>query len=251
MNINHLLDSFGRSIRSNSPLILTGLVVAGVASTGYLAHRAGRKSKEFELTYSENGDTPTPKEIVDANWPYYLPPVATALLTVSCAIAVHAVHQRRQTALISMVALSERALSEYRDKTREVVGEKKADEIQSDVLKERMERNPDVEGQTIILSGEQIRAYDVWSDRYFTTDVESVKKAQNEINAYAFHNMYASLNMWYSKLGLAYIPMGEDFGWSMDYPLELMLSYSGDERGRPYMAIDFRHKPRQDYSSLH
>lgn len=251
MNLQQIADSFHRNVRTNTPLILTGLVVAGVASTGYLAHRAGRKSKEFELAYMEDGEAPSAKELVDANWQYYVPPVATALLTVTCAIAVHAVHQRRHTALISMVALSERALSEYREKAREIVGEKKAGEIQEAVVKERIERNPDVEGESIILSGEQIRAYDVWSDRYFTTDVETVRKAQNDVNAYAFHHMYASLNMFYSKIGLDGIPMGEDFGWNMDYPLDLYLTYAGDERGRPYMAIDFRYKPRQDFSSLH
>lgn len=254
MNIPALLDSFGRSIRTNSPQILSGLAVAGVVSTGYLAHRAGFNFADFAYKHSldrENEEGPTAKEIVDSNWKYYLPPLLTGLATVACVIGAHTVHQRRQTALISMVALSERALSEYREKTREVVGDKRADEIQEKAVQAKMDRNPDVEGSTIILSGEQIRAYDVWSDRYFTTDVEAVKKAMNDINAYAFHNMYASLNMFYGKLGLADIPMGHDFGWNMDYPLELMLSYHGDERGRPYMSIDFRHKPRQDYSSLH
>lgn len=250
MNFQHLIQNVGRSIQQNSPNILSGIAVGGVVATAYFTHKAATKAAVVKANYAyENGSEIEPKVLVDEVWRDYVVPISIAVITVTCIVGSRAIDQRRQTALISMVALGERTLSEYREKTREIVGEKKEDEIRNEIVKDRMAENPDQD--VVILTGNDIRVYDVFSDRYFTSDVETLRRAQNDVNSYCYHHMYANLNMFYSAVGLQPLPLGEELGFNMDVPLDLMFRYQGDEAGKPVLALEFRRPPSQNYANLH
>lgn len=251
MNIDGIFQNIHHVIRQNSPAILSGLAVAGVATTAYLTHRAATKTAVVKMNYAmENEEEIPAKDLVEAVWRDYVPAGAVLITTWACVIAAHAVHQRRQTALISMVALGERALSEYREKTREMVGESKETDIRNEIAKDRVAANPLPENQIVLLSGKEIMCYDIMTDRYFKSDVERIRAAANDVNLECINNMYAPLNMFWTKIGLTALPLGEDLGFNTDNKLELVLSYQGDEEGRPVLALDFRKAPMSTYSSL-
>lgn len=251
MNIGNALTRTGLFLKENSPAILTAFGVAGVGTTAYLTYLATKKSQEqivFKAMTKKNDPepwNPTSREIFDLTWKNYIPPVLVGVGTVSCIIGAQAVNARRQAALIGGYTFLERAFSDYKAATVEHVGEKKENEISEKVAQKRIEENTSREA--VIISGDEYLCYDVLSDRYFKSDIERIRRAQNDINEQVFNEMYASLNEFYSKIGLATLPMGETMGWNTSNKLDLRLQYIPDPGGRPTLAIEFRNEPQMEY----
>lgn len=249
MNVTDALTRTGLFLKDNSPLILTAFGVAGVGSTAYLTHKAAEKSYgqilRRSLHHKDEEWDPTKREIFELTWRNYIPPVLMGIATVSCVIGAQTVNSRRQAALIGAYTFAERSLNEFREKTEEVVGEKKAAEIHEKIVEDRILEDPRPEG--IILAGNEYLCYDVLTGRYFKCDIETIRRAQNDINEQVFNDMYASLNDFYSKIGLPTLPMGETMGWNTDNKLEIRYTYVPDSEGRPTLALEFRNQPTMEY----
>ena len=251
MTAQELARRVGEMLQHNSPAILTALGVSGVAATGYFAHKAGQQAF-FAIREVEDGrqEVISNKEKVELTWRYYIPPVLVGLTTCVAVVGAQTINSRRQAALFSAVSISERALNEYREKAREIVGEKKEGAIREAVAAERIKNDPQDESKLVILGTSEILCYDMLSGRYFKSNIETLRQAMNDVNAECINNMYASLNMFWSKIGLPPLPIGESLGWNTDTMLDLVFSYIPDEEGRPTCAVDFRSQPKIDYYSV-
>ena len=130
VNMTALVKSIGRSISNHSPEILTGLGIAGMITTTVLAVKATpkalslieHKKEELELTESEKL---SPIETIKATWKCYISTVVTGVSSVACLVGASSVNARRNAALATAYNLSATALSEYKEKVVEAVGEKK------------------------------------------------------------------------------------------------------------------------------
>lgn len=255
MNLTQLTHNAGDLIKKNSPAILTAFGAVGVVTTAYLTAKVSFRTGEFVMhentVRAGNDETElTTREIIEASWRFYVPVVLTGAASVACIIGAHAVSSRRQAALIGAYTLSERALTEYREKVAEHIGPKKELAVREAIAKDRIDA--DKEGQeVVILSGNSVICYDVYSGRYFSSDMQTIRKAQNDINAECFQHMYSSLNKFYSLVGLKSLPVGESVGWNTDHQLEVVFSTIISEEDKPVLAVDFRHQPRQDYYSIY
>ena len=255
MTLATATSALSRRLLKNSPAILTGIGAAGVVATALLTARASLRAVD-EIRAVE-GDWPGAEEVVTLSarekvqltWTHFIPPIVVGSATIACIISAQSINSRRNAALMSLYTLSDRALTEFREKTAELHGDSKVEKIQEEIARDRItSRDPSEELPT---GDERLSySYDSWTDRYFWSTRNEVDAAVNEVNAEINRNNYASLNMFYGLVGLGAIPLGDDFGWNMDHPMAVSYQYIPAKDGSPCMAVTFKSTPKQDYYSF-
>ena len=212
LNLSKVAKNMQHTLGKYSPQILTGIGVAGMITTVVLAVKATPKALELIEDRKEelDADKLTIVDTVKAAWKPYVPAAVTGVLSTVCIIGGNAVGTRRTAALAAAYKISETALHEYKDAIVETVGEEKAKEVKEKVIQNKLDKNPVVEKQIIVTNKGTFLCYDSLSGRYFQSDIETIRKAQNDINDYLFSEDYASLNMFYDFLGLEHTRLGEE-----------------------------------------
>lgn len=243
-------------VERKAPEILTGIGIAGMATTIVLAVKATPKAMELieqrELEIAERDDTDirnlTAIETVKTAWKPYVPALLTGLGSTACLIGGISVSARRTAALATAYKISETALSEYKEKMIEVVGEKKAQAIKEKIDGEKLEKDPVSKREVIITEKGNTLCYDMLSGRYFKSDIEKIKKAVNEINRQLTYDFYVSLNEFYDELGLPDTKLGGELGWNLDDGLvEPSFSSQIADDGTPCIVLDYNVAPRYNY----
>lgn len=238
-------------VSDNLPLILTTTAVTGVVSTTVLAVAATPKAlRDIWDAESEQEDPITPLEKVKLTWGYYAPAVVVGGLTVAAIVGIHSVHARRQAAVLGLLSLTEKAYSEYRTKVVETIGENKDKAIRDEVAKDRIENDPVSSHEVIITGAGQHLCYDSITGRYFESDIESIRRAVNDINAQCLNEMYASQNDFYRLINLPLTPFGEEIGWRHDHLLDVSFSAHIAENGRPCLSLDYGLQPIRGYHKI-
>ena len=248
MNWNMLVKSAQRMIVENSPAIMTGLAVTGALTTAFLAGKASFKAAELiheEESYAgydlPEGRLDT-RERFELVWKLYVPAAGTAVLTVISIIMAHRISSRRAAAMAAAFTISEKAFEEYRAKVLERMGEKKEQSVRDEIAQERLDRNP-VGQQLIIVGGGEVLCYDIFLDRYFMSNMETLRRAQNDINEQIINDHYASLSDFYDLLGLPHAQISENVGWNLDQMLKLKFTTGMSTDNRPCIVIAFEVSP--------
>lgn len=259
VDVRKLLKVVKYGVEKKTPEILTGIGIAGMATTVVLAVRATPKAlelieqKELDNAEKENSDIQklTPIETVKVAWKPYIPALITGIGSTACLIGGISVSARRTAALATAYKISETALSEYKDKVTEVIGEKKMHEIKEKINKDKIDNNPVSKSNVIITGKGNTLCCDLAFNQYFESDIEKIKQAVNEINRQLTYDMYVSLNEFYDALGVKHIPIGDQLGWNMDNGLvEVSFGSQIADDGRPCITMEYNVGPRYDYSKL-
>lgn len=259
LNLPKIVKDVQLTVVEHSPEILMGIGIAGMISTTILAVRAtpkalrliDEKKEEIENEVEHSVEKLPPVEVVKACWKCYIPAAVTGTVSVACLISANSINTRRNMALATAYALSETALKDYREKVVETVGEKKEQIIRDAVAKEKLERDPVRNKEIIVTEKGNTRCYDVVSGRYFTSDIDKLKKVENELNRRMRDEMYISLNEFYYEIGLNPTKIGDDLGWNIDDGyIDLDFSSQLDDSGTPCLVVDYRVTPRYDYRKL-
>ena len=251
LNLSNIAKSVRTATKKHSPEILTGIGIAGMITTTVMAIRATPKALILieEKKDEEGIDKLTPVETVKVAWPCYIPAAVTGALSVACLIGASSVNVRRNAALATAYTLSESALKEYQEKVIETIGEKKEQSVRDAIAKDRIDRDPVSSREVIITERGNTLCYDVISGRYFKSDIDKLKKVENELNRQMRDNMYISLNEFYYKIGLNPTSIGDDLGWSIDHGyIELKFSSQLADEGTPCLVIDYQVAPRYEYN---
>lgn len=158
-------------------------------------------------------------------------------------------NSRRNAALATAYNLSTTALTEYKEKVIETIGEKKEQTVRDKVAEERIKKEP-VNPSAIIVSGNgNTRCFDTITKRRFTSDIEAIKKIVNELNRRMINGEdYISLNDFYYELGLDGSSIGDELGWNVsDGLIELEFSAQLDTDGIPCIVIDYAIAPKRGF----
>lgn len=256
--MNNFAKFFKRTqmfVSKHSPEILTGVGIAGMVTTTVLAVKATPKAlRLIEMKKEEEQtDILTPIDTVKAAWKCYIPSVALGATSIACLVGASSVNLRRNAALATAYKLSETALSEYREKVVETLGEKKERAVRDKVDKERIEKNPVANTEVYVTGNGKSLCYDYYSGRYFESDIELIKKAINELNKRMIHDIfgYVSLNDLYDELGLPNTGTGDVIGWNVQKGLikdDLGAQLATD--GRPCVVLNFEVGPYHDYDKF-
>lgn len=251
LNLSNIAKGIRTAIKKHSPEILTGIGIAGMISTSVLAVRATPKAL---ILIGEKKDEDgvyklTPIETIKTVWTCYVPAAVTGCLSVACLIGASSVNVRRNAALATAYTLSESALKEYQEKVIETIGEKKEQSVRDSIAKDRIDQNPVTNREIIITEKGNTLCYDVISGRYFKSDIDKLKKVENELNRQMRDDMYISLNDFYYEIGLNPTSVGDDLGWNIDHGyIELSFSSQLADEGTPCLVIDYKVAPRYEYN---
>lgn len=269
-NLSNMIKMIKVGTMKHSPEILTGIGIAGMISTTILAVKATPKAlrlidearckKERETTehnckvnkVSECVSSDLkPIEVVKAAWKPYIPAVISGTVSIACLVGANSVNARRNAALATAYKLSETALTEYKSKVVETIGEKKEETVRKAITKDKVDSNPVSKNQVIMTSGGETLFLDGISGRYFKSDLESIKSAVNEVNRTMTYDNYISLSEFYDEIGLTHTDVSDDLGWNLDDGLlEIHYDTAISDDGRPCIVLNYHVAPRYDFAKL-
>lgn len=248
MNLHRLLKHTERIMVDNSPGILTGIGVAGTVATAVLTAQATTRAmdviREFEADFPDDPREELRERIV-LTWRFYIPPVTTGLLTVASIVGANRIGTRRAAALAAAYSLSERAFSDYRERVVETVGAKKEQAVQDAIARDHVRENPP--SGIIVGDSSKVLCYEAYTGRYFYSTMETLRKAENDINYQLLHEGYASLTDFFEKIGLRRTDLSEEVGWRDNQMLELRFSAVLTEDDRPCISFTYRVEPVRKY----
>lgn len=251
MNLTNVINTTKGFLAKHSPEILTGIGVTGMITSTVLAVKATPKAL-YLLEEAEDikGGRLTPVETVKAAWKPYIPSAIIGLASVSCIIGASAVNTKRNAALATAYAISEKTLLTYRDKVVETIGEKKEKEIKEKIAQDEVDKKPASSSQVFITPKGNTLCMDSISGRYFKSDIDTIKKAVNELNRVMTYENYISLNEFYHKIGLEPIKNSDRLGWKLeDGLIELDFSTCLSENDEPCVVVDYS-APKYDFDKL-
>src|SRR3972149_595968 len=236
-----------------SPTILTGLSIAGFATTIKLTMDAAPKATRMIdiLREDRHKDAEvegfdyvglTMMEKIEATWKIYIPVVAMGITTVACIVGATTIHSRRYAALAGLYSLAEAGIREYKDKIVEQFGEKKAAKIDEEIIEDRMAKS----NRQVVLTGKgETLCWDSLSGRYFKSSAENIRRVQNTFNQALITEMYMSLNELYDDLGLEHTELGDDLGWTVEYGLlEFIFDTKMSPEEEPCLVLKYKIRPK-------
>lgn len=245
MKFGNIVQRAGKIASQNSPAILTGLAAAGVLATAYLSGTASvEASRVIEDRERELGESLDTKSRIDLTWRLYIPSAGMATLTIGSIFFANRISNRRVVLMASAYTIAEKTLVEYQDKVRETIGSKREQGIREKISQDRVDRNPEVSSQVIILPSGNHLCYEAYTGRYFTSSWETLREAQNDFNKAVLSQGYSSLSEFYDIIGLEHTQVSEEIGWTSDKLLELMLdsTLSGDKK--PCISVGYNPLPK-------
>lgn len=255
MDLHKIARSTTGTLKQNSPAILAGVGVGGVVATGILAARGGMKAQQLMWEDHSTGGVSDDrkyqlKKDAKLTWKCYIPAASVGATTIAAIIAGNSVSTRRQAAVVSLATVTERAFKEYKDEVVKVLGEEKEQKIEESASAKLLASNPMQDGAVIIGAGKVI-CYESLSGRYFETDYESIRAAQNDLNAQCLNSVYASQNDWYKLLGLPPLANGDELGWNSDHRLDARITSTMTPDNKPALCIKYGNNPSPNYYKGH
>lgn len=222
VNVQQIAHKAEKSLKKNSPTILSCIAVVGVVTSTVLAIKATPKALQaIENATDEKGDELTKREIIQVAARSYIPTAITCVSTIVCILGANVLNKRQQASLISAYALLDDTFKKYRKAAVSVYGED-ADSKIKDQMAEQVWICPNgynVYDPDMDYDSEKFLFYDFISQRYFNATLPAVLNAQYHINRNLQLRGEVSINELYSFLGIEPVTGGDDIGWNMDYML--------------------------------
>lgn len=240
MQITHIFRNVVKTLKSNSPEILTALGVSGVVTTSYLVGKASFKASKLIDLDEDGKSTVGIKEATKLVWKLYIPAGITGLMTAGCIISASKANGARTTAAVTAYSISERAFSEYKEKVVEQIGKGKEQKIRDEIAQDRVTKNKPPK-EVIVIGGGHVLCCELFTHRYFRSDMETLKRTQNDINARIINEFYVTLEEFYDLIGLPYTSNSGHLGWNSDKLMELEFSTVMSEDGEPCLAFDYNY----------
>ena len=244
-----------RLIKANAPAILTASACIGTVATAILTAKSTTLAVEKIADYCEaNLRSPEDlswKEKFSVSYRVYITPAIAGVCTLVSIIAANRIQYARGAAFALAYSGSEAAFRRYREAVSDVVKPKDVQKITSRVAEKSVQEAPKpVPGTVLMASSGDVLCYDVFSGRYFRSDIETIRRVENNINGQLNTDSYASLNEFYAGLGLPPIAAGELVGWSDPNSLSVEFGSQLDAKGQPVLTVDFLVSPKENYFKL-
>lgn len=246
----NVFKSVGKFMSDHSQEILVGLGISGmISATAVAIVESPKAAKKIEKRKEElDVDKLGFKETLKLVWPNYLPVVGITTVSTACIIGASAKSIKRNTALATAYNLSDTAFRAYRDKVIDTIGEKKEKEIRDRVNGEVLSKHPMNSTQVIVTDNGKQLFYDSLSGRYFTSDMNTIKKIVNDLNRTMRDSGYISLNDFYSEIGLEQTKLGDELGWSIEKAnIDIYFSSKLTSDDKACIVLDYVESPFPDY----
>ena len=256
--LSQLARNVKLSLSKHSPAILIGIGITGMLTTTVLAVKATPKALRLMEEKKEELEvnTLTPVETVKTTWKCYVPAAVTGAVSIACLIGANSVNAKRNAALATAYKLSETAFTEYREKVVETIGEKKERTVRDKVSEKQIQENPVRQTEVIVTGRGQTLFFEPLSHRYFYSDLEKIKRAENKLNKDIICDPFESgvtLNDFYEEIGIPTTATGDNLGWKRAdylidiYPSAQMAEEGTEYEGLPCIVLSHSNPPKYDF----
>lgn len=251
MDISKLINSSKKKLTENAPEVLIGMGLAGMLTSTVMAVKATPKAMkiiEEEEDYL-NRDLSTAEKVKLA-WKPYVPAAIGYCASAALIIKANNVNNARSAMFAGAYKLSERALLDYKDKVIETIGEEKEREISDKVMRDKVRepRPTSYHANEVIYGTGQCLCYDPISGRYFNSDMDKIRKIENDLNYRLMKENMVSLNEFYTELGMECSDMGFKYGWNIDEGLiEVRFTSTITDDNKLCLVVSFARSPRLDF----
>jgi hypothetical protein len=183
MNLVRLITNPLPIIKQNAPEIFTALSMSGVVTTAYFTGKAS-----YEVARDEDVDPWISKrDQIKRYWKLYIPAGLSGAFTIGCIFGASRAAGHRTAAAVTAYSLSERAFSEYKEKVVEQIGKGKEQKLRDEIAQDRVNKTPPRE--VIIAGTGAVLCCELFTQRYFRSDMETLRKAMNDINQRIHNNL--------------------------------------------------------------
>lgn len=232
--------------KRNDTKLMTLAVCGGVVATGVLSGKASIEAyKVLEEAEYTSPEPLTPKQKAQKTWKIFIPPFAAAVATITIAGFTEHINLSKQAALFEAYTLAKNARTEFVEKSKEIFGEKKVEEVKDAIVSDKVKADPPNELNVIYTTHGDTLCKEGWHGRYFKSDIpflkEGINKLDGHINAHPMNE--ASIADIFREWGLPYPERDENWRFNQDTgPIIEHIHYrSGldDVTGLPFFYIDF------------
>lgn len=248
-------NSCAQFIKTNAPAILTASACIGTVATAILTAKSTTLAIERIADYCEDNlrspEDLTWREKFAVSYRVYIPPAITGVATLVSIVAANRIQYARGAAFALAYTGSEAAFKRYREAVADVVKPKDLDKVKARVAEKSVQEAGELRpGTVLVASSGDVLCYDIFSGRYFKSDIETIRRVENNINGQLNLECYASLNEFYNGLGLPPIAAGELVGWSEPNSLSVEFGSQLTEKGEPVLTVDFLVSPKENYFKI-
>ena len=251
MDISKLIESSKKKLSDNAPEIMIGFGLAGMLTSTIMAVKATPKAMaiiEEEEDYLNRELTKIEK--AKLVWKPYAPAALGYCASTALIIGANNVNSKRSAMFAGAYKLSEQTLATYRDKVIETIGEEKEREISDKVARDKVKeaRQTSYHANEVIYGTGQCLCYDPISGRYFNSDMDKIRKVENDLNYRLMKENMISLNEFYTELGMECTDMGFKYGWNIDEGLiEIRFTSTITDDNKLCLVVTFARSPRLDF----
>lgn len=183
------LKKVTKSLDKHLPAILTGLGAVGTVTGAVLAAKAGIESapiiEERRKVHVDEKMTKTQAAIdtVKHVGKYYIPSAVIVSASVVSIIGAHKINSRRIAALSTALIASREQFKDYKDKAKEILGEKKESKIATEAMAQNIEQQLTYLPWDKLIEGEGPVVYcDLNTGKLWKSDPIRMTNAINEFN---------------------------------------------------------------------
>lgn len=246
--------------RSHGPEIMTGLTVLGVGASIFSTAKSSIKAvdlireAESELKWDTiESEHPRERystlERLKIVWPVLVTPTLLTTATIGCILLTRRVDSNRTAAATAAFTMAERAFNEYKDTVVEKHGAEFAEGVKDEVVKRTAAREARPEPGHIVPTGNGMTLMkDSVSGRYFYSSVDSVKRAETEINRRLYLEGMMSLSEFYNLIDLDETVISDNLGWTDQTPLDISYTTHLTADDHPCVYVYYQVKP---FSAIH
>lgn len=247
-------NSCAQFIKTNAPAILSAAACVGTVSTAILTAKSTTLAIERIADYCEDNlrspEDLTWREKFAISYRVYIPPAIAGVATLVSIIAANRIQYARGAAFALAYTGSEAAFRRYRQAVADVVEPKNLEKVKARISENAVEDAHNQAQSTLVVGNGEVLCYDIFSGRYFNSDIETIRRVENNINGQLNAECYASLNEFYAGLGLPPVAAGELVGWSEPNSLSVEFGSQLDPKGKPVLTIDFLVSPKENYFKI-
>lgn len=245
-----VLNKGSRFVTTNSPAILTAVGVVGIVGTVIVTYRQTTKANKVLANeqYQRNIKNVTPggaeplnrNDKIKLTWKCYAPVVGIASLSIAAVIGAQFINTKRAAALAAGYMLLNDKHEEYREKVEEMLGKKKASDIDEAVAQDLQHKSGD---RKITVHTGDVLCQDALTRQYFSSNMEQLRKAENTVNANINHGDQPSVTDLFTAIGkdsgLENTRLTDAFGWNEANMCEMKLVSVLNDEGVPVLLMDF------------
>ena len=233
-----------------------GAVITGIAVTPENTRKIDNEKAERERLGLPEMRTVDVIRMVGLS---YLPTIFLFGTSAACFILNTVKAERKIATLAGLYSMSEKNFGEYREKVKEMFGERKERKVRDEVAIDKAKEAARSPALYMLTGDGNYPCLDAWSNTKFRSSQLAVEKARISVLDRLRNEMYISLQEVYDEMRLPVrknedgTPLIDrsDIGWTVDDQLEFCYSYTPDEMtGEPMMVITFMPPPHADFNRL-